>query len=387
MPRTPHGSPRGPQRQSLPIYPKGFIAAAGVQREQNRVFVAMPFTDSHSDELWQAIQGVCRIYGLDARRADSSVMPDPIVQDILQELESAEIIIADLTNLNANVLYELGIAHTRCDSVILVACKGQSLPFDLAAIRCTFFDFSSPSSKADFVDRLSKALSDLRTVTPTILDSQLERTRVIVSDLRNLAALLDKDLSNETIWFSGGLSAFAISDEEDFPEDEEGCRSALLEEKSALLDLARRGCPVRCIISPPALKAMPERPPHVRKRVITLLRFLESTNEPALESIEWVVSPFRQKNLYIIGRISYIEGYKQQFLRGFPVSLRQTSPEAIAANISLCKALFERLQVDTLKHYPSDEGLSRRDALRQATIACLRRLLPFLDPPEGGCTA
>lgn len=33
--------------------------------------------------------------------------------------------------------------------------------------------------------------------------------------------------------------------------------------------------------------------------------------DPALESIEIVVSPFRQKNMYTIGHIACFEGYKK----------------------------------------------------------------------------
>jgi hypothetical protein len=62
--------------------------------------------------------------------------------DVLAELERAQVVIADLTGLNPNVLYELGIAHARCESVVLLAPRNERLPFDLASLRCHFYDWT-----------------------------------------------------------------------------------------------------------------------------------------------------------------------------------------------------------------------------------------------------
>ena len=85
------------RRIDLPQYPKAFVAAARLAKERDRVFVAMPFEDEHPRILWRVIQGVCNIRGLNLRRADSSSYPDLIVADILEEIERAEIVVADLT--------------------------------------------------------------------------------------------------------------------------------------------------------------------------------------------------------------------------------------------------------------------------------------------------
>ena len=74
------------------------------------------------------------------RRGDMPLLPNSIIADVVEEIETAEIIIADLTGLNANVMYELGMAHARCQAVILLCRRGQTLPFDLASIRCIFYD-------------------------------------------------------------------------------------------------------------------------------------------------------------------------------------------------------------------------------------------------------
>jgi hypothetical protein len=146
----------------LPIYPRAFISAAKLQRERDRVFVAMPFEASHSKTLWKLIQSTCEIHDLVPRRGDSNQTAHSIVADVLEELESAQIILTDLTDLNPNVLYELGIAHVRCDSVVLRCQRGQALPFDLASIRCLFYDLSTPSGREELAVSLGRILEELR---------------------------------------------------------------------------------------------------------------------------------------------------------------------------------------------------------------------------------
>jgi hypothetical protein len=172
----------------LPIYPRAFIAAAKLQRERDRVFVAMPFEANHSKTLWKLIQSTCEIHELVPRRGDSNQTAHSIVADVLEELESAQIILADLTGLNANVLYELGIAHVRCDSVVLLCQRGQPLPFDLASIRCLFYDLSTALGREELAVSLGRVLEELRQPgKPTIIDGSTERTQSVVADLRLLA--------------------------------------------------------------------------------------------------------------------------------------------------------------------------------------------------------
>jgi hypothetical protein len=372
-------------RVDLPIYPRAFVAAAKLCREKNRVFVAMPFEASHSRALWKLVQSVCKVRNLEPRRADSSQYPRAIVADILEELETAEIIIADLTGLNPNVLYELGIAHVRCDSVVLLCERGQALPFDLASIRCLFYDLDTFGGKREFTHKEEFAKRVGRTVDAlrqpaktTVLESALDRTRSVVADLELLADRPDEELSSESIWFSGHLSSFAIGENEYFDPGEEEFRRALLAERDCLIRLARRGCPTRCIVSPPSKDHLiVHRLPYAVQRLRTLIAFLES-GDPALNHIDWVISPYGQKNSYIIGHISYFEGFKAGLERGFALTLRQDEPEAIRSSIELHKKLFERLRTDTLvSHSPPGHHTNEREALRHATTQCLKRSLRF----------
>jgi len=108
-----------------------------------------------------------------------------------------------------------------------------------------------------------------------------------------------------------------------------------------------------------------------------LLAFLES-DEPALQHIEFVISPFLQKNFYIIGRLCFSEGFRIGLESGYPLTLRQSDPDAINSSTQLHRALFERLRDHTLMQYPPARSQSNaHDNLRLATIRCLQESLAF----------
>jgi len=361
----------------LPSYPRAFIAAAKLQRQRDRVFVAMPFDAGHSKTLWKLIQSVCEIHELVPRRGDSNQAAHSIVTDVLKELESAEIVVADLTGLNANVLYELGIAHARCDSVVLLCQRGQDLPFDLASIRCLFFDLSTASGREELAVSLGRVLEELRQPgKPTIIDGSTERTQSVIADLKLLSDLPDDELKSEVIWYSGFLSSFSVGEEKS--DRSAAYLDARTAEREWLLKLARRGCSIRCVITPPSKdNLLPDRVSYAMERVRALLAFLES-DEPALANIDFVISPYLQKNFYIIGRLCFSEGFRIGLESGYPLTLRQSDPDAVKSSTLLHAALFERLRDCTLMQYPPARShTNAHENLRRATIRCLQESLAF----------
>ena len=58
-----------------------------------------------------------------------------ILEDIVVGIYSADVIIADLTGLNPNVFYELGLAHAMNKKVIIITQDIDELPFDLKPYR------------------------------------------------------------------------------------------------------------------------------------------------------------------------------------------------------------------------------------------------------------
>ena len=156
---------------------------------------------------------------------------------------------------------------------------------------------------------------------------------------------------------------------------------ALLEERDTLLELARDGWPVRCIITPHE-RRLHRVPQSVEKRDLRfkhLIEFLESEDEKAIqarENIEWVISPFRQWNIYIIGRISCFEGFRRTFGSGYDLTLRESGREAIEGKTRVFDELFKHVKTYTLTTFSKGPECDCRLALRQAAIQALR------NPPE-----
>lgn len=111
------------------------------------VFTLMPFTQAWSDYIWrsqikptvESINGVTLL----CRRADDLFGPD-VMQDIYESILTARIVIADITGRNANVFYELGMAHALGKEVILLSQGAEHIPFDLNRFRHCIYSNDGP---------------------------------------------------------------------------------------------------------------------------------------------------------------------------------------------------------------------------------------------------
>src|SRR5919205_2874413 len=68
-------------------------------------------------------------------RADFVTKTGSITRDLLGRLYRCDAVLADLTDLNPNVFYELGVRHALRTGTILIALKGTRPPFDVGDLR------------------------------------------------------------------------------------------------------------------------------------------------------------------------------------------------------------------------------------------------------------
>lgn len=98
------------------------------------IFVIMPFEDEFFEVYEMLKIKFSERYILN--NAGEEGNQQNILRDIIQPIYEADIILADLTGLNPNVLYELGVAHTFNKKTIIITQDSLSeLPFDLKQYR------------------------------------------------------------------------------------------------------------------------------------------------------------------------------------------------------------------------------------------------------------
>ena len=87
-----------------------------------------------------------------------------ISQQMLNRLKDDDLCIADLTGLNANVMFELGYRKGIGKPVILIAHDGQVLPFDVHDDRTVFYDISDVEHLLESQKTLKKRITYLKEV-------------------------------------------------------------------------------------------------------------------------------------------------------------------------------------------------------------------------------
>jgi hypothetical protein len=106
----------------------------------------MPFAQEFSPIYDDHIDPVCASVGLAPLRADGIFSNNPIMDDIRDSVASAKVIVADLTNNNPNVFYEVGICHAIGKPVVLIS-QSENIPFDLRHLRCILYKYTPPGMK------------------------------------------------------------------------------------------------------------------------------------------------------------------------------------------------------------------------------------------------
>lgn len=112
-------------------------------------FIAMPIKKEGTDEFqhYQALYKdhlapLVEAAGFQVIRADDIQRSGAITRDVIVHLAQADLVIADLTDLNPNVFYEIGIRHSLRGSgtvMILDEERTPDVPFDLGAYRVIKF--------------------------------------------------------------------------------------------------------------------------------------------------------------------------------------------------------------------------------------------------------
>jgi hypothetical protein len=108
-------------------------------------FVVMPFALPLGNHYSQIFEPAIKKAGLKPVRADDDIFATGKIMDqVWAGINSAKVLVAELTSRNPNVFYELGLAHALKKPVVLVSSNEADVPFDVRHIRVIYYDVSDP---------------------------------------------------------------------------------------------------------------------------------------------------------------------------------------------------------------------------------------------------
>jgi O-acetyl-ADP-ribose deacetylase (regulator of RNase III) len=145
-------------------------------------FVIMPYGEKTADGgtrvinfdhvydamIVPAVQG---FHGLQCIRCDRIDEAGLVHKQMLNQIFDARVALVDISTLNANVFYELGVRHALCRSAtVLIKEEGTPSPFNIAGLKTVSYSIATPEATADAVAKI-RAYVDSALRNPTGTDS------------------------------------------------------------------------------------------------------------------------------------------------------------------------------------------------------------------------
>lgn len=144
------GQPEGVTRANRPS------KEPRVRQFLDTCFVMMPFGQWY-DRYYQDIYiPAIRDAGFEPVRADELFSTGSVVEQIWEQIEKSKVLLAELTDKNANVFYELGLAHAARKPVVFTAGRVDDVPFDLRHLRVIVYETREPQ----WADKLQRLITD-----------------------------------------------------------------------------------------------------------------------------------------------------------------------------------------------------------------------------------
>ena len=171
----------------------------------------MPFTDEHF-EVYEMLKKHFADEFEFTHAGDDVDTQQNILKDIIQMIYDSDVIIADLSGLNANVFYELGVAHTLAKKVINITQNLSQLPFDIKSYRTT--EYSTHFKKFDFlVKELTRYLNGA--INGTVAFGNPVTDFLTTKDEKELAKVLFRGTQQEELPSEKGFIDYLADIEEE----------------------------------------------------------------------------------------------------------------------------------------------------------------------------
>ncbi|WP_142861259.1 hypothetical protein [Salinigranum halophilum] len=130
--------------------------------DKKECFVICPIGSEESDTrensdkfIEHIVEEAVDEFGYETIRADKITNSGSITSQVIQRVVDSDLVIADLSEHNANVFYELAVRHATGKPYIQLIKSSQSIPFDLADFRTIKYGFDVDEAK-----RASREIQD-----------------------------------------------------------------------------------------------------------------------------------------------------------------------------------------------------------------------------------
>lgn len=137
------------------------------QQPRRKCFVIMPFSGTAScneDEWTDTFEKLIRP-GVESTGTYECYRSAPLFGDVVAQifdsLNSAEIVVADLTDGRPNVFYELGVRHSPQDASILITQSMSDVPSNLRQSAIILYKRQTELDRQKLRDELRKAVSEI----------------------------------------------------------------------------------------------------------------------------------------------------------------------------------------------------------------------------------
>jgi len=129
---------------------------------QRYCFVAMPFRPELNYFFLYLKQYLEEKYGMHIERGDDRILTKPLMEKIREQILRADLVIGDVTGNNANVFYELGLAHAGGKPILfLTQHEPEETPVDIRQFEFIQYDLGKHKELLIKLDNaISNAFSD-----------------------------------------------------------------------------------------------------------------------------------------------------------------------------------------------------------------------------------
>ncbi len=167
-------------------------------KKSDSCFVIMPFSETsseHTEKYWtEHFNSILKPHiekstNLKAHRSEP--LREDILRQIITNLVTSPVVVADLTDNNSNVYWELGIRQSFKHGTVTIAEEGTDIPFDVGGKGTLFYNPKNHLNMEKFYRKFKKAIKDCLS-NPKRPDSSVLET---ISGRGTLFEIINRDES------------------------------------------------------------------------------------------------------------------------------------------------------------------------------------------------